>query len=285
MKIRSLVAAVGVTLLATLAAAPASVAVSPFHDYGTRATPGGAVAGGARFAAVPRFSASGRSSKTPRVECSTGVPWRLANGVRGFLTAGQCLPAKVRSGAQIIRSKSMSSWTPGAGLGVVSPGMTTADAKGTIPRKVGDLAFVPSRLPIQNYLFTGGPTSSARTPITSWASKARPGYYTLCFSGAQSGIQCGLTQGKGTSYVKSYLRSSQKYTGLAEAHYDWRDPDHSCPRSGDTGGAVYRMSPDGRSAYVMGIISGSQNTFFGCSMFYTPLSAAVSQFHGGPIIS
>ena len=285
MKIRPFLATVGAMTAVILVATPVS-AFAPCYNYGTRDVPGGAVAGGARYGIVTRYAPAGQSIKGYVPACSTGVPWSLKNGVRGFLTAGHCLPSKGPGGAQIIRGVKQSSWTPGAPLGTRGAGMTTyKERQGTMPGKVGDIAFVPSKLPVQNYVFTGGPGSKSLTRITSWTSKATS-TYTLCFSGYGSGSHCGLKQGKKTSFGDS--DTGDKITGVAEAYYGWGRPGQTCGDDGDSGGVVYRMSPDGRSAYVVGILSGSSGgraASFGCSMFYTPLGAAVKQFGGGPIIS
>jgi hypothetical protein len=283
MKIRLMVAAGAATLLAALVAAPVNVASAVSYNYGSRDIPLGAVAGGARIGVETSWAAVGLPSKALPAQCSTGVPWRLANGTRGFLTAGHCLPANGRDKAQIIRTVSSTSWTPGPTLGQRASGMTSINASGTIRGKVGDIAFVPSELPVGNYLFTGGPGSRSLTRITSWTSKATPGYL-LCFSGFRTGSRCGLKQGKKTSYRDG----AGTFTGIAEAYYGVGSPSQRCPQPGDSGGVVYRMSPDGRSAYVVGIVSGAfRNGFWslGCNMLYTPLGAAQKQFGGGPIIS
>jgi|GEM_PF-4335607 len=282
MKIRPLVAACAATLLATLVTAPVNVASAVSYNYGTRATPVSAIAGGARFGGVNTFAPVGRPSTDLPAICSTGVPWRLANGTRGFLTAGHCLPLNGRSGAQIIRGISGSSWTAGARLGSRPNSLVTANERGTMIGETGDLAFVPSLLPVGPYLFNGGPTSTSVTRISSWTSKATEG--TLCFSGYRTGSRCGFKIGPKTSYRDG----ARTYHGLNEAYLGRGAPIQRCPQKGDSGGAVYRLSNDKKTVIVVGIISGSWTNgvaALGCYMLYTPLGAAQKQFGGGPIIS
>jgi hypothetical protein len=278
MKIRSLVA-VGMTLLVTSAAGPNASAVS--YNFGSRPVPA-SIAGGARYAAVVKYQPVGKSTSVSTYLCSTGVPWRLANGTRGFLTAGHCLPANNRTGAQVITTASKLPWTAGAPIGARSPSGTTVNASGTIAGAVGDLAFVPTKGHVGNYVFTGGPTSRSLAKITSWGSRTTPGY-TLCFSGFTTGSRCGLKQGK----VTSYQDGNRRFTGLAEVYLGLGSPSQRCSQGGDSGGVVYRVGPGG-VAYVYGIISGSGRKAtwaLGCSLYYTPLAAATAKFGGGPIIS
>lgn len=283
MKTRTFAAA-GALVLAALTAVPTSGASAVSYNYGSRDTPLGAVAGGARFGAVVGYQPVGRSTKASMDPCSTGVPWRLANGTRGFLTAGHCLPSNGPGATQMVRSRSGALWVPGPPLGIRKAGMTTTNwGAGTIPGKIGDLAFVPSMLPVGNYLFDGAPSTRSLLRISSWTSKAAAGS-VLCFSGHRTGSRCGLRPGN----VTSYRSRGGTFTGMAEAVYGWGSPSQSCGDGGDSGGAVYRMSPDRRSAYVVGIISGARTQALrsmGCSLYYTPLGAAQKQFGGAPITS
>ena len=140
MKVSRLFAAVGATLLVTLVAMDANAVC---YNYGNRNAPVGAVAGGTRFAAVVDYQPVGKSTRASASVCSTGVPWRLNDGTRGFMTAGHCLPKYQRARAQVFQSSALSSpWVAGKVLGGRLNNWTTTDAYGTIPRMAGDIAFV-----------------------------------------------------------------------------------------------------------------------------------------------
>lgn len=287
MKIRPLVAVVGVTSLAALVSVPIHFASAAAPNYGNRDQAVSAVAGGGRMGIVLHYAPVNKPSRSNVNMCSIGVPWRLANGTRGFLTSGQCLSLDHPVGTQVVKARSGRTWTPGPILGTRPNNMTTVNEGGTLARTGGDLAFVPSRLPIGNSLFIGGPGSGSRLPITSWASKAT-GTYTLCFSGFESGSRCGLAQSKATSYKGE--NEGSVYTQIAEAKFGRGRPGQTCGEAGDRGGVVYRMDPKKPVAYVVGILSGSNGTKYtnwisGCSMYYTPLGVAQKQFGGGPITS
>lgn len=283
MKARTRAAAgIGLTLLTTVALASLSSAATrpPSVSYGSRAIRGGVIAGGARIAVVAHYYPADKVVKGRAGEgtCSTGIPWRLANGTRGFLTAGHCV-ANV-GGTQLLRSPlSAARWTTGSPLGGrmgVSVGPT-----GTLPGKSGDIAFVQAKwLPISNQVFVGGQDTRSRLPITTWTSTGGHGADRLCFSGYTSGTVCGLKVGK----VTSHNVGGFQVRGAAEAYQSFGN---GCPSSGDSGGAVYRVLKDGRLVAV-GVVSGDGHTWGGlggCSMYYTPLSAAVKLVGGGPILS
>ena len=276
-------AGMGLVLLSAVSLTPLNGASAATVNFGNRNVPGPAIAGGARFATVSQFYPQGKAVKTRAGDgkCSMGVPWRLANGTRGFLTAGHCLSD--RNGAQILKSPlGATNWTLGAPIGIRSPkNGTTYGPKGTLPGTTGDIAFVASSLPIYNQVFVGGPGSTSRLRITSWTSRGGTPGDRLCFSGYASGSVCGLQVGTD----KSYRSGNALVTGIAEAYQTWGS---NCPTGGDSGGTVFRMQPNGNTVVAVGIVSGSGFSWGGingCSLYYTPLSAAVSRFGGGPITS
>ena len=93
--------------------------------------------------------------------CTTGVPWQLADGTRGFLTAGHCQPSNDHMGTQFIGTRAglfFGTWSvAGAPLGIRRAGMTTfSKGEGTISDMVGDVAFVESLLPVENVVSPEG---------------------------------------------------------------------------------------------------------------------------------
>ena len=274
-----LLSAISLTPINAASAEPATV------SFGSRTYPGNALAGGSRFSGVSQFYPQGKVVKVrpTDTQCSVGVPWRLANGTRGFLTAGHCVSHGTL--AQLLKSSPQSSLvtaTFGARVGSRSPkNGTTFGPHGTLPGTSGDLGFVASSIPVYNHVWVGPPHWTNRLQIKSWTSRGgTPGDH-LCYSGFTSGSICEFKVGSAvTSYRDSY--TGAVVTGVAQAI---QTSGQGCGAGGDSGGIVFRMQSTGNTVVAVGILSGGGPKVVGCSMFYTPLSAAVARFGGGPIIS
>ena len=283
MKARMLAAAgIGLAFLSAITMTSLSAA-SAATNFGNQNVPGPYLAGGARYSSVQSFYPAGKPIRAtfPVYLCSTGIPWRLNNGTRGFLTAGHCPPSP-RTSAQVFVGTFGSNRLFGAPIGTGAASWTTTNSKGTIPGKSGDIAFIASRMPVYGKVFVGAPGSTSLLPITSWTSTGGRGGDKLCYSGMSSGSKCDFKVGKQTTWSDN----GAKMTGLAEGYKSFGS---ACPVPGDSGGAVFRMQKDGKSVVAVGILSGGNvpgyGGVFGCHMLYTNLGTAQKHFGGGPILN
>jgi len=223
-------------------------------------------------------------SATAGVACSSAFAWSDPDGGSDnyMVTAAHCYYSNGNTRPQVNRISSNQVWTP---IGTL--GWSSGNDFGTVPSRRGDVATYKllAGNSSKNKIYVGTcDTSSTRT--VSGQSYLPEGWTgTNLFT---SGSAC--AQGAGTGEVNldwiSAVNQTVVFTNAAPNQTFNKltigNNASTCVESGDSGGAVYLIRPNGE-ALAVGVVSGADWDGWGplnCHSYYTPIGIVTQDFGG-----
>jgi len=211
------------------------------------------------------------------MRCSSAFGWSNANGypVR-LLSAGHCARTAALAYPDVERPTSPTTSTP---LGSVV--WSSVNANGTIQGLRGDLAGVKLDQGLQSAArIWVGPnnTSQPRAVIGRRTLPENWTFSNVYTSGAAGLANTGtgerqLTHVLNVNQTLNYIDSGQTMRNLTTM------VGSGCISDGDSGGAVYQVTPAG-DAWAIGVISGVAYSSWGCASAYSPVGFAAADWDG-----
>jgi hypothetical protein len=198
--------------------------------------------------------------------CTSGFEW-TDGSTRYMISAGHC--AKGTGGSVSTpwgRMGDFGGWTWQPGVGSVSWYGSCS---------CGDLSFVTIDPSLSNaaYIYTGGPNSYSRAPVTNMWNRRPENGDQYCTGGAVTGEQCG--------WVTDHVADNITYDdGSVCRHCSWSY--RACclaDIAGDSGGPVYTIDGLGNIA-AKGLMSGRSINTFGTINIYSDIWDAYYAFPG-----
>lgn len=233
------------------------------------------------------------SGDSGSVNCSIGFPWVNADDEVVLLSAAHCAHSIGHDDRTNVWRKGL----PNAWDLVGTVEWSSGGKYGTVDGRTGDVTLI-ERGPGEVYGFHGsvwtglGDTETHR-PISGYTTLPENWHTNDLRTSGASGFETPNNTGEISpnrialvdqiiSYSEEDDDGTSYWTGMTVAEHK-----DDCTSPGDSGGAVYLISADG-TAIATGIVSGHSEKDWpsqpNCRNYYTPVSAVVADYGGGPLL-